>query len=233
MKRKLLVVMASLLLLGSVNTFASDQTQEAEQETEKETETHLDFVDESDGSFLKGLTITAAEVKEIYEEYEKAWETYPEDIDEADRYEDEVAARIGEEHGLTPEQANNVYFYVTMYGVPNVAEQFTIEHGDLLDTKINGTTLVIKTKITPSFSNKATIDQNYFNVCDIIKKQGGNDYEEIQYWAVADMTDGSEGKVISFTVPKDVIDSVYAEKIVDNKLGDYVEDLWILPSLTK
>ena len=54
----------------------------------------------------------------------------------------------------------------------------------------NGDILVVKAKITPSYNNKATINQNNFNVQDIVKNQGGNTYKEIQYWAVADMEDG-------------------------------------------
>ena len=45
------------------------------------------------------------------------------------------------------------------------------------------------------------------------------------------MTDGSEAKVISFTVPKKVISAIANAKISASDLGDYVEDLWILPSL--
>ena len=59
-----------------------------------------------------------------------------------------------------------------------------------------------------------------------------NQYDEIQYWVVADMTDGSEQKVVSFTVPKATIDMVAsAERFADNTLGDYVDELWIHQSL--
>lgn len=194
-------------------------------------ETHLDFEDKSDGSLLKGLTITAAEVKEIYEEYEKAWESYPEDVDEQIQYEENVSKQIAEKHGLTPHQADNVYYYVSVYGVPELQKGFTIKHGELLDAKANGTTLIIKAKIRPSYSNDATIKQNYFNVCDLIKNQGAGDYDEIQYWAVADMTDGSESKVVSFTVTKKVIDLVKSDSFAENKLGDYLDDLWVHQSL--
>lgn len=76
-----------------------------------------------------------------------------------------------------------------------------------------------------------TISQNYYNACDIIRNQGGDEFTEIQYWAVADMTDGTEGKVLSFTVPKYVIDMISSGGFADNTLGEYAEDLWILPSL--
>ena len=95
----------------------------------------------------------------------------------------------------------------------------------------NGKSMVFKNKITPSYSNKATVDQNYYVVEDLVKNQGATDFEEIQYWAVADMTDGSESKVISFTVPKSTMDLIAGGRLPANMMGDYVTDLWILPSL--
>ena len=192
----------------------------------------LDFIDES-GFLLDGISISSDELVEVYREFEDAfyYENIPEDPDEEEEYEHETYERIGADHGLTWEQARNVFDYVSMYGIPGANKDFTLEFGDLLDVNVSGTTVVIKAKIQPSYSNEATIHQNYFSVCDIIKNQGGDKYDSIQYWAVADMTDGSEGKVISFTVPKQIIDRVASGEIVDNKLGDYLDDLWILPSL--
>ena len=101
----------------------------------------------------------------------------------------------------------------------------------MLDTTITGDILVIKARIKDSFSNKATVDQNYYNVCNIISKQGGNGFNEISYWAVMTMLDGEDRKVLSFTVPKKIIDLVAAGSIPDNKLGEYLDDLWIHDSL--
>lgn len=118
---------------------------------------------------------------------------------------------------------------------PESVNGYTILHGTLLDANPNGgtdgTTLVIKTKITSSWNNKMTIDQNYFNIEDIVKNQNGTDFQAIDYWAVADMADGSESKVISFLVNTDVIAGLSNGSIAANQLGDYVEDLYILPSL--
>lgn len=92
--------------------------------------------------------------------------------------------------------------------------------------------VVVKTKITPSYSNSATIHQNYFNVEDLIKNQGFDSYDEIQYWAVADMTDGSESKVISFTLNQTMIYNIKNEIIPSiYDYEDYFEDFWVLPSL--
>ena len=107
----------------------------------------------------------------------------------------------------------------------------SIKHGKLLDVNINEDVLVIKAKIEPSLNNKLTISQNGFNIEDIIKKQGGDKFKEIQYWAVSDMSDGSESKVISFTVNEDLIKNIKEGNIVGNQIVDNSEDVWILPSL--
>lgn len=109
-----------------------------------------------------------------------------------------------------------------------------LEFGDLLSVNYGGDgVFVIKAKITPSYNNKATIHQNYFSVGDLIKKHGFDTCSEIQYWAVADMMDGSESKVISFTLTSDVIQALKEERMAEIQLDDYASDLFILPSLKK
>jgi len=111
----------------------------------------------------------------------------------------------------------------------------SLEYGELLEVnenEIDGkAVVVVKAKIEPQANNKMTIDQNYYNAADLIETQGFDKYDEIQYWAVADMTDGSESKVVAFTLDKDLIERVAAGFFPANTLGDYVTDLWILPSL--
>lgn len=112
--------------------------------------------------------------------------------------------------------------------------KYSIPHGEVLDENVTGDTLIIKAKITPSFNNHSTISQNFFNLEDLIKNQGCSKYDEIQYWAVADMTDGSESKVISFTAPKSTIDGIKDGSIEAIAYLDeygYVTDVYILPSL--
>lgn len=106
-----------------------------------------------------------------------------------------------------------------------------LNHGELLSLVKNDGVIVIKAKITSSYSNKATIEQNYFNVEKYIKDVDMDGINELQYWAVADMKSGEESKVISFTVPKQLISRIKEGSVAANKLGDYVTDLWILPSL--
>lgn len=124
----------------------------------------------------------------------------------------------------------------------NKNEGIVLKFGELLDFKetcteydeeLNclNTTAIIKAKIESSYSNAATIDQNYYNIENFIKNNDCSKYSEIQYWAVADMSNGEESKVISFTVSNQLIDKIKNEKIVANQLENYVDDLWILPSL--
>lgn len=114
---------------------------------------------------------------------------------------------------------------------------YTLEHGELVSAvqnEIEGrSVLVVKAKISSSYNNKATVDQNYYNVEDLIQNQGCGDFDEIQYWAVADMSDGSERKVVSFTVGSDLIQSILDKSVAANQLGGYVDELYILPSLSE
>lgn len=113
--------------------------------------------------------------------------------------------------------------------------EYSIKFGEFLSAIENvideKNVIVIKAKIDSNLTNKLTIEQNYYNVVDLIRNQGCDKYDELQYWAVADMIDGSESKVISFTVDSDLIELIAAEKVLDNQVGDYVSDLWVLPSL--
>jgi hypothetical protein len=109
----------------------------------------------------------------------------------------------------------------------------TVKYGELLelnDNRESAGVVVVKAKITPNLTNKLTIEQNYHNAVDLIQNQGFGDCE-FQYWAVADMSDGSESKVISFTIPQDIVEQVAAGDVAATQLPDLVTDLWILPSL--
>ncbi|MZK53434.1 hypothetical protein [Clostridium beijerinckii] len=113
----------------------------------------------------------------------------------------------------------------------NVTSNYKALHGKLLEANKLGKTLTVKFKIEPSMRNKLTIDQNGFNVEDLILNQGGDQFDTISYWAVADMEDGSEGKVISFTLNKELIKLVKKQTILGNQIVDKASNVWILPSL--
>ena len=108
-----------------------------------------------------------------------------------------------------------------------------LQNGELLSVIYGGDgVFVVKAKIESSYSNDATIKQNYFSVCDLIKKHGFNACRELQYWAVMDTASGDEIKVINFTLDESVIQAVASGAIVENQLGDYASDLYIAPLLT-
>ncbi len=107
-----------------------------------------------------------------------------------------------------------------------------LEHGDLTSvTSSGGNCVVVKAKIKPSYDNEATINQNYHNICHLILDHGFDSCSEIQYWAVADMSNGSEEKVISFSVGQDLIGKIKSKAVVAAELGSYVSDLYIHQSL--
>lgn len=144
-----------------------------------------------------------------------------------DIIENEYGMRCFEIYELGSEAPNHKRVEHSDYEITSLE----LKHGELLEYTTIAGPLVIKAKIESSLTNKLTINQNYMNVADIILNQGGNNFNEIQYWAVADMADGSESKVIQFTLDKNTIDGVYNGNIVDIELGDYATDLWTLPSL--
>ena len=118
----------------------------------------------------------------------------------------------------------------------DLPQQSLIPFGTLLDWTVNDLVspkvIVIKTKITSNLTNKMTIGQNYHNIQSVAKAGEYNDYN-IKYWAVADMENGSESKVISFDVSSDVMKQLANDRILPGDLEKHVENLWILPSLKR
>lgn len=150
-----------------------------------------------------------------------------------------IGAFVGGEDNKPVEQQDNTEAQVIQEESTEQEDQTTVdsakpyqlEFGELLEENNNYGVIVLKAKIAPSATNKATIDQNYYNVEDYIQSHDMTGIDELQYWAVADMSSGNEEKVISFTVPASLITSISEEKIPANQLEDKVTDLWILPSL--
>ncbi|MBR2835844.1 MAG: hypothetical protein IKE43_09105 [Coriobacteriales bacterium] len=110
----------------------------------------------------------------------------------------------------------------------------SLQFGDLLSVIDNGYgTVVIKAKVNSQLTNKQTIDQNYYNACDFIRHADLTGIDEVQYWAVADTSDGDEIKIISFSIPRDVINMIQNTDFPDNTLSNYIQndDFFILGSL--
>ena len=112
---------------------------------------------------------------------------------------------------------------------------YSLKYGELLSVITNGgvdgNTLVIKAKIQPSYSNEATINQNYFNIEDLVKTQGADKYSAIDYWAVADMQDGSESKVVAFVANSEMLNAIKNGNLAPIKYGEFVQDLFVHPRL--
>ena len=105
----------------------------------------------------------------------------------------------------------------------------SLEYGELLDKTLSDVegkkVLVLKASIDHSATNKMTIQKNYFNVEDYLQ-HNDEDIDELQYWAVI-----GDQKIISFTLDKDTINAIKDGNLPGNLIGDYAQDLWILPSL--
>ena len=106
-----------------------------------------------------------------------------------------------------------------------------LKFGELLSVSETDGIVAIKARIEASYSNKATVDQNYFNVCEFIRSTNMEGVESVSYWAVAKMTSWNEEKVIAFDVPRVTIDAILSGSLADNQLGDHVDNLFIHPSL--
>lgn len=115
--------------------------------------------------------------------------------------------------------------------LPSATEVDSLYSGELLDIINSDGVVVIKAKIGTSRGKDETIKKNYFNIEDYVKNHDMFGVTEIQYWAVADMQNGEEDRVISFTVPADLIERISGGRYAANQMGNDVEELWIHPSL--
>lgn len=147
---------------------------------------------------------------------------------EYDVFEEKAMAIVKEDLKKEEETSNKI----DQENIPLVVTaNYKAKFGEVKEANALGKSLTIKFKIEPSYNNEATINQNSFNVEDLILNQKGDQYETINYWAVADMEDGSEGKVISFTLDKELIEAVKNRNLIGKKIVERANDVWILPSL--
>lgn len=126
---------------------------------------------------------------------------------------------------LIPKDSNLKILYGDLVEFKEICKEYN-SHNDCLNN-----IAIIEAKIKPSYNNQTTIDQNYYNIVDLIKNNNFNNYNEIQYWAIMNLNNDSDVKVISFTVPKDIIQKIYNNEISDKNLSTYITDLYIHPSL--
>lgn len=96
--------------------------------------------------------------------------------------------------------------------------------------------VIMLVTIKPSWTNKATIEQNFYNIENFISNYGCDDYNAVKYTAQTEVSDTRTGKtrtamVIQFIVPKDTLCALKNGTIYPNELHNYVDDLWISPIL--
>lgn len=231
-KKKLALLVATGLLTATMITACGESSSETTAETTvAETEADEEWAD------VKSLGLDNNTMISIYNEYEDAWKSSPEDPSKEAEYEEQVATDIGNKYGISPDSADLVYMYV-MANYDNLAAEagadindMKLSHGELQDVTTNGSSIVLKAKIKSSYSKEATIQGCFFSVYEAIQDYGLNQYSQLQYWAVADMTNGTEQKVISFTIPQDVLEGVANETILENQLINYATDVWLAPAL--
>ena len=150
-----------------------------------------------------------------------------------------------DEIGFTTFSAAETEFFTTVseplavhdsdYGIYSGNGNLRLKYGQCQSaiTTVIGdkTVLVVKAKIATKSTNAETIQQNYDNIEDLILNQNCNNCDEIQYWAVTDMLDGNDQKVISFTVPASVITKISGGDVTADTMHDHVTDLWLHQSI--
>lgn len=107
-----------------------------------------------------------------------------------------------------------------------------LRFGEVGEINQLGDSVTIQAIIKPNLTNKMTIEQNYTNVEQLIKKNGFDTCDSIRYWAVIEDNDIT-AKIIQFDLSKNVIDMIYSEKIFGSQIADYATDLWIVPALLR
>lgn len=108
---------------------------------------------------------------------------------------------------------------------------FKIQNGEFLEANREGDNLVIKTKIENNNTYKTTINKSELNIEDIIKNQGGDEFKEIQYIALAKTQSGNTDKIISFTINQDTINRIKTGDLKANQIIENAINTWISPNL--
>lgn len=236
---RLFPVMLSVLLITFFLSACSSSSIEESTETANTPAESNSQSYEFDAGALSYLGLERNELLEIYTAFGVLTENRTaglEDASEIKEAENQCAGEIAESFGIAAEDVIAIFAtgseenYFATFDVNNVA----LKYGDAVSVSVWGSEIVIKAKISASYDNEATVAQNYYNVCDFIRNYAKDDYTAISYWAVADMTSGSEEKVVSFDLSESIIETISSSTsstFADNTLSNYVENLYIHPSL--
>ena len=90
---------------------------------------------------------------------------------------------------------------------------------------------VISVLIEPSYSNEATVAQNFHNIESLILEGGGDMFREIQYHAFMKTATGERLKAATFTVDADLISAIKSGTVLATTMSDYLDDLWVTSQL--
>ncbi len=183
---------------------------------------------------LEAINLSDEEKRNLYDDLETAFDTVDYNLspEEIRALEDACVNEVAAKYGVSYDDARNIYWYAVdgyLYDIDPAS--IKVKYGETESVMIMGNTMTIKAKIEASLTDKMTVDQNYYNVDDIIHNQNGNQFHKIRYWAVADMQDGSTSKVIQFDLDKNTITAISNGNILPIEMGEYVSNLWLLPSL--
>jgi len=188
---------------------------------------------------LDAINLTDDQKRDLYDDVDAALQkAYETDIspdasaEEIKAIEDRCISEVANKYGVSLEDATKAYSYGSLGYLYDIdPNSFKPEFGEMQSVTITGTTLIVKLKINQNMNSKKTIEQNYFTVEDLILNQSCNQFHKISYFAVADISEGTETKLISFDVDQDLIQAISEKKIVAIQMGDYVSELWLHQSL--
>lgn len=224
----------------------TEASTEATTESSDESATETTSLDE--WPTVKALGLDDDTMISIYKEIETGYAGSPsysiegelteEDLAADDAYAEQVLQEVGEKYSITADDADDVHGYVLMNYDELLAKKgadianLTLDHSELLEVNTFAGNIIIKAKVSKNLLNDKMIRNScYFEVYEAIQDYKLQYYNNLSYWAVADMTNGTEQKVISFEVSQEVMEMVANETIYENQLVDYLTDLWISPVL--
>ncbi len=104
-----------------------------------------------------------------------------------------------------------------------------IEHNENMECTKRA--VVLKYEIEESLTKKLTINQNYHIIEEYIKDKDFVDIDEIQYLATGKLSNGYDGKIVSFTIKKDIIMMIKNGSIYPVEYEKHLDDIWIYDGL--
>ena len=187
------------------------------------------------GSSEPAAIIPLPEQIKLYKEIQAGFDSFDYDsvsFEDGDAYSDKVVSDAAEHFGLSADDAFYIYNQVATGAAyhfdPSCLKTYS---GHVLDYAIRGTNITITVKTGSNLSKSSIIKQNYFDAHRLVKSIRDYPFSTLTYLAVADMTDGTESKIIQFTVPEETIAGVLDGSILETQLCDNITALYLHPSL--